>query len=78
MVSSPSIAEFQTETPTTRIDTTRAGDTFTGYLIAGLDRGMPIAQAIDLAARAAALMVTRVGTVDVVPDLKELEDQRFG
>ncbi len=60
------------------IDTTGAGDTFTGYLIAGLDRGMPMPQAIDLATRAAALMVTRMGTADVIPDLKELEDQRLG
>jgi ribokinase len=61
----------------TPVDTTGAGDTFTGYLIAGLDRGMPMAQAIGLATRAAALMVTRVGTADVIPDLKEIEDQRL-
>lgn len=61
----------------TPVDTTGAGDTFTGYLIAGLDRGMPMAQAIDLATRAGALMVTRVGTADVIPDLKEIQDQRF-
>ncbi len=60
------------------VDTTGAGDTFTGYLIAGLDRGMPMPQAIDLATRAAALMVTRVGTADVIPDLKELQDLRLG
>lgn len=60
------------------IDTTGAGDTFTGYLIAGLDRGMPMAQALDQATRAAALMVTRVGTADVIPDLKELQDARLG
>jgi ribokinase len=60
------------------VDTTGAGDTFAGYLIAGLERGLPMAQAIDLATRAAALMVTRVGTADVIPDLKELEDQRLG
>ncbi|MEO0930189.1 MAG: ribokinase, partial [Pseudomonadota bacterium] len=28
------------------VDTTGAGDTFTGYVLAGLDRGMPMAQAI--------------------------------
>ena len=60
------------------VDTTGAGDTFAGYLIAGLERDLPMAQAIDLATRAAALMVTRVGTADVIPDLKELEDQRLG
>jgi ribokinase len=59
------------------VDTTGAGDTFTGYLIAGLDRGMPMAQAIDLASRAAALMVTRHGTADVIPDLKEIQDHDF-
>lgn len=56
------------------VDTTGAGDTFTGFLVAGLDRGMPMAQAITLGMRAGALMVTRVGTADVIPDLKELQD----
>ena len=56
------------------VDTTGAGDCFTGYLVAGLDRGMPMAQAITLGMRAGALMVTRVGAADVTPDLKELQD----
>lgn len=59
------------------VDTTGAGDTFTGYLVAGLDRGMDMADAIDLALRAGALMVTRYGTADVIPDLKEIEDHDF-
>ena len=58
------------------VDTTGAGDTFTGYVLAGLDRGQPMAQAINLAMRAAALMVTRRGTADVIPDLRDLEDFR--
>ncbi len=58
----------------TPVDTTGAGDTFTGYLVASLDRGMGIEQAIMLATRAAAIMVTRLGTADVIPDLKDLED----
>lgn len=61
----------------TPVDTTGAGDTFTGYLIAGLDRGMPMAQAIKLATKAAALMVTRLGAADVIPDLKEVQDANF-
>ncbi|WP_300033019.1 ribokinase [uncultured Roseobacter sp.] len=64
--------------PVTPVDTTGAGDTFTGYLIAGLDRGMPMAQAIGLATKAGALMVMREGTADVIPDLKEIEDYTFG
>ena len=62
----------------TAVDSTGAGDTFTGYLLAGLDRGMPMAQAIGLAQTAAALMVTRHGTADVIPDLKEVQDARLG
>ncbi len=59
--------------PVTPVDTTGAGDTFTGYLLAGLDRKMPMEQAISLATKAAALMVTRVGTADVIPDLLEIQ-----
>ena len=58
--------------PVTPIDTTGAGDTFTGYLLAGLDQGMPMAQAINMATKAGALMVTRKGTADVIPDLSEV------
>ncbi|MBN9886077.1 ribokinase [Salipiger abyssi] len=67
------------ETPkVTPVDTTGAGDSFTGYLLAGLDRGMPLRQAVELASRAGALMVTRHGTADVIPDLKEVQAARFG
>lgn len=59
------------------VDTTGAGDTFTGFLVAGLDRGLTISEAIDVAQKAAALMVERRGTGDVIPDLKEVQD-RFG
>lgn len=55
------------------VDTTGAGDTFAGYLLAGLDRGQPMEQAIILATKAAALMVTRLGTADVIPDLLEIQ-----
>ena len=54
------------------IDTTGAGDTFTGYVLAGLDRGQPMLQAMQTATKAAALMVMRHGTADVIPDLSEV------
>lgn len=60
--------------PANAVDTTGAGDTFTGYLVAGLDRGMDMKGALDLALKAGALMVTRRGTADVIPDLKEIQD----
>ncbi len=59
--------------PVTPVDTTGAGDTFAGYVLAGLDRGLPMAQAISLAMKAAAVMVTRHGTADAIPDLSEVQ-----
>ncbi|RYG91337.1 ribokinase [Loktanella sp. IMCC34160] len=56
----------------TPVDTTGAGDTFTGYVLAGLDLGQDMADALSLAARAGALMVTRHGTSDVIPTLEEV------
>lgn len=53
------------------VDTTGAGDTFTGYVLAGLDQGQPIQDAMGVASRAAALMVTRHGTADVIPTIAE-------
>jgi ribokinase len=38
---------------------------------------MDMDDAIDLALKAGALMVARRGTADVIPDLKEIQDQ-FG
>ncbi|MEP2531653.1 ribokinase [Shimia sp.] len=63
--------------PVTPIDTTGAGDTFTGYVLAARDRGLSMEQAITLASRAAAIMVTRAGTADVIPDLKDVTETRF-
>ena len=55
------------------VDTTGAGDTFTGYVIAGLDQGMSMPDALALASKAGALMVTRHGTADVIPTLEEVK-----
>lgn len=63
--------------PSDPVDTTGAGDTFTGYLVAGLDRGFSMRQSLDLASKAAAIMVTRPGAADAIPDLKDIEE-RFG
>lgn len=60
--------------PVVAVDTTGAGDTFTGYLIAGLDRGLDMEAALELATKAAAIMVTRHGTAEVIPDLRDIID----
>ncbi len=59
------------------VDTTGAGDTFTGYVLAGMDRGMPMAQTISQAMRAAAIMVTRRGTADAIPDLRDVRETKL-
>ncbi|QAX31460.1 ribokinase [Leisingera sp. NJS204] len=63
--------------PVTPVDTTGAGDTFTGYVLSGLDQGLPLSEAMSQAAQAAALMVTRHGTADVIPELKEVQAACF-
>jgi ribokinase len=49
------------------VDTTAAGDTFTGYFLAALAGGEPVQAALQLAARAAAICVTRPGAADSIP-----------
>lgn len=49
------------------VDTTAAGDTFTGYFLAGILEGMDTGKALDLGARAASICVTRMGAADSVP-----------
>ncbi|MEM9476595.1 MAG: ribokinase [Pseudomonadota bacterium] len=55
------------------VDTTGAGDTFAGFIAAGLDAGLDIAPAMARAAAAAALKVTRSGTADAIPTLAEVQ-----
>jgi len=60
-------------TRVTPVDTTGAGDTFAGYLAAGLARGDTPRDAMVLASRAAALKVTKKGTADAIPTLSDVE-----
>jgi len=54
------------------VDTTGAGDTFTGYLVAGLDAGLALQDAVRRAVMAAALSVTKKGTTDAIPAVKDV------
>jgi ribokinase len=56
------------------VDTTGAGDTFTGWLCAGRMRGLSLEDAAREAVDAAALMVTRLGTGNVLPTRAEYEE----
>ena len=59
--------------PVQAVDTTAAGDTFTGYFLAELTRGASLAAALDMASRASAIAVTRPGALDSIPYLQELK-----
>lgn len=53
--------------PTTVVDTTGAGDTITGYVLAALDAGRGVEDALHWAARAAAITVSRPGAAASIP-----------
>lgn len=60
-------------TPITPVDTVGAGDTFCGYLAAGLDAGLPLRAAIAQAARAASLACLKPGAQPSIPTADEVE-----
>ena len=49
------------------VDTTAAGDTFTGYFLAGMAAGMPIPEVLKMSAKASSIAVTREGAVPSIP-----------
>ncbi|PHP28325.1 ribokinase [Limimaricola cinnabarinus] len=59
------------------VDTTGAGDTFTGYLLAGLSEGLEMQAALKLATQAGALKVGRHGAADAIPSREEVAQAAF-
>ena len=55
------------------VDTTAAGDTFTGYLLAGMARGEDMAKCLEEGAKASAIAVTRQGATTSIPVLAEVQ-----
>lgn len=55
------------------VDTTAAGDTFTGFFIGGIMNGLTVNEAMDQASRAAAVAVTRQGAAPSIPLLEEVK-----
>ena len=54
------------------VDTTAAGDTFTGYFIASMLEGADIKECMNLAAKASAIAVTRPGAAPSIPRREEV------
>lgn len=62
-----SCKHFQPIFPVKAVDTTAAGDTFTGYFIAGLAQGMEIPDILRMSAKASSIAVSRAGAVPSIP-----------
>lgn len=56
----------------TAVDTTAAGDTFTGYFMAMIAAGKDVAFALDTASKAAAIAVSRPGAASSIPTMEEV------
>ena len=54
------------------VDTTAAGDTFTGYFLAGLCEGLSIPETLKLSAKASSIAVSRQGAVPSIPYREEV------
>lgn len=54
------------------VDTTAAGDTFTGYYLAMRAQGKTAEEALDIASRAASIAVTRQGAAASIPTKEEV------
>ena len=56
------------------VDTTAAGDTFSGYFLAGLCDGMAIPDVLRMSAKASSIAVSRAGAVPSIPYRAEVEE----
>ncbi len=60
--------------PSTVVDTTAAGDTFTGYFLTTLTDGMELGECMRRASRAASISVSRAGAAVSIPERREVEE----
>lgn len=56
------------------VDTTAAGDTFTGYFLSSIIEGLPVQEGLRLAAKASAIAVSRQGATVSIPLREEVEN----
>ena len=63
---------FQPAFEVKAVDTTAAGDTFTGFFLAGISSSISIPDALRRAAFASSITVSRKGAADSIPTLEEV------
>ena len=59
--------------PADAVDTTGAGDTYTGYFVASLAEGRPLQECMQRASLAASISVTRPGAAGSIPEKNEVD-----
>lgn len=55
------------------VDTTAAGDTFTGYFLALTNEGLPVVDVLKVASKASAMAVSKAGAAESIPRRAEVE-----
>lgn len=63
---------FQDIFPVKAVDTTAAGDTFTGFFVSAREKGYSVPEALRLAAKASSIAVTRPGAAASIPTWEEV------
>ena len=71
--SDAAVRRYQSAVPTKAVDTTAAGDTFTGFFLEGWMTGRSIEESLLRAARAASIAVSRPGAAPSIPSAAELD-----
>jgi ribokinase len=56
------------------VDTTAAGDTFTGFFVSSIVRGDPPRESLRVASQAASIAVSRRGAAPSIPTLEEVKN----
>ncbi|HTG67196.1 MAG TPA: ribokinase [Flavobacterium sp.] len=72
-VFSNDVSEIISSCKVEAVDTTAAGDTFSGAFVVGINNGMSLREAVEFANRSASLAVTKYGAQSSIPYLKDLE-----
>lgn len=71
--SDAAVRRYQSAVPTKAVDTTAAGDTFTGFFLEGWMTGRSIEESLLRAARASSIAVSRPGAAPSIPSAAELD-----
>lgn len=68
---------YQKAFPCEAVDTTGAGDTFSGFFIALSAAGKDVREALELSCKASSLAVRKMGAAASIPTLKEVTEAKF-